>query len=82
MSRWFLGQFGWNADVVGSHAGIKDTSQMLYVKPESVRKDRIADSFNNKEESSISGDPTKATAEFGEWQLNSRRMVLWLSTVR
>jgi creatinine amidohydrolase len=62
---WFLGQFGWNADVVGSHAGIKDTSQMLYVKPESVRMDRIADSFNNKEESSISGDPTKATAEFG-----------------
>ncbi len=62
---WFLGQFGWDAAVVGSHAGVKDTSQMLYVKPESVRKDRIADSFNNKEESSISGDPTKATAEFG-----------------
>ena len=38
---------------------------MLYVKPESVRKDRIADSFNNTEESGISGDPTKATAEFG-----------------
>ena len=62
---WFLGQFGWDAAVVGSHAGIKDTSQMLYVKPENVRIDRIADSFNNKEESSISGDPTKATAEFG-----------------
>ncbi len=62
---WFLGQFGWDADVVGSHAGIKDTSQMLYVKPESVRKNRIADSFNDKEASSISGDPTKATAEFG-----------------
>lgn len=62
---WFLAQFGWDAAVVGSHAGIKDTSQMLYVKPEDVRVERIADSFNNKQESGISGDPTKATAEFG-----------------
>jgi creatinine amidohydrolase len=62
---WFLGQFGWDESVVGSHAGIKDTSQMLYVKPEDVRVDRIADSFNNRRESGISGDPTKATAEFG-----------------
>jgi creatinine amidohydrolase len=62
---WFLAQFGWDASVVGSHAGIKDTSQMLYVKPEDVRIDRIADSFTNKRESGISGDPTKATAEFG-----------------
>src|SRR5690606_10221337 len=62
---WFLGQFGWDASVVGSHAGIKDTSQMLYVKPQDVRKNRIADSFNDKRESGISGDPTKATVEFG-----------------
>ena len=62
---WFLSQFGWDEDVVGSHAGIKDTSQLLYVKPQSVRVDRIADSFANRQESSISGDPTKATAEFG-----------------
>jgi creatinine amidohydrolase len=62
---WFLGQFGWDASVVGSHAGIKDTSQLLYVKPEDVRTDRIADSFTNTRESGISGDPTKATAEFG-----------------
>jgi creatinine amidohydrolase/Fe(II)-dependent formamide hydrolase-like protein len=62
---WFLGQFGWDGDVVGSHAGVKDTSQMLYVEPSGVRKDRIVASFNNKQESGISGDPTKATAEFG-----------------
>lgn len=62
---WFLAQYGWDASLVGSHAGIKDTSQMLYVKPEDVRVDRIADSFNNKRESGVSGDPTKATAEFG-----------------
>jgi creatinine amidohydrolase/Fe(II)-dependent formamide hydrolase-like protein len=62
---WFLGQFGWDEATVGSHAGIKDTSQLLYVKPEDVRIERIADSFNNKKESGISGDPTKATVEFG-----------------
>jgi creatinine amidohydrolase/Fe(II)-dependent formamide hydrolase-like protein len=62
---WFLAQFGWDATVVGSHAGIKDTSQLLYVKPQDVRTDRIADSFNNARESGVSGDPTKATAEFG-----------------
>jgi creatinine amidohydrolase len=62
---WFLGQFGWDEATVGSHAGIKDTSQLLYVKPEDVRLDRINDSFTNKRESGISGDPTKATVEFG-----------------
>ena len=62
---WFLSQFGWDEAVVGSHAGIKDTSQLLFVKPQSVRTARIADSLANRQESSISGDPTKATAEFG-----------------
>jgi creatinine amidohydrolase len=65
LEAWLLAQFGWDAQTVGSHAGIQDTSQMLYVKPEDVRKDRIAESFNNRQESSVSGDPTKATAEFG-----------------
>jgi creatinine amidohydrolase/Fe(II)-dependent formamide hydrolase-like protein len=65
LEAWLLAQFGWDAQVVGSHAGIQDTSQMLYVKPEDVRKNRIADSFNNRQESSVSGDPTKATEEFG-----------------
>ena len=45
----------WDEATVGSHAGIKDTSQLLYVKPEDVRLDRINDSFTNKRESGISG---------------------------
>jgi creatinine amidohydrolase/Fe(II)-dependent formamide hydrolase-like protein len=65
LEAWLLAQYGWDSSIVGSHAGIQDTSQMLYVKPEDVRKNRIADSFNNKQESGISGDPTKATEEFG-----------------
>ena len=69
---WLLGQFGWDEAVVGSHAGIKDTSQLLYVKPKDVRVDRIADSFNNRRESGISGDPTKATADSAGWRSSSR----------
>ena len=65
LEAWLFAQYGWDSSIVGSHAGIQDTSQMLYVKPEDVRKNRIADSFNNKQESSVSGDPTKATEEFG-----------------
>src|SRR5262245_422162 len=65
LEAWLLAQFGWDAQTVGSHAGIQDTSQMMYIKPEDVRKNRIADSAANRAESSVSGDPTKATEEFG-----------------
>jgi creatinine amidohydrolase len=65
LEAWLFAQYGWDSSIVGSHAGIQDTSQMLYVKPEDVRKNRISDSFTNKQESSVSGDPTKATEEFG-----------------
>lgn len=65
LEAWLLAQFGWDAQTVGSHAGIQDTSQMMYIRPDSVRFNRIADSEKNKQEASVSGDPTKATAEFG-----------------
>src|SRR6185295_3370113 len=65
LEAWLFAQFGWDAQTVGSHAGIQDTSQMMYIRPDSVRFNRIADSEKNKQESSVSGDPTKATAEFG-----------------
>ncbi len=65
LEAWLLAQFGWDAQTVGSHAGVQDTSQMMYIRPDSVRVNRIAASERNKQESSVSGDPTKATAEFG-----------------
>lgn len=65
LDAYFMATYGWNATQVGSHAGIKDTSQMMYVNPAGVRPNRYMDSEMNRTESGTSGDPTKATAEFG-----------------
>jgi creatinine amidohydrolase/Fe(II)-dependent formamide hydrolase-like protein len=55
--------------MVGSHAGISDTSQLLFVKPSAVRKDRIQP-WGGAADSGVSGDPTKATAEIGRAGIN------------
>jgi len=65
LEAYLLAEFGWDMQVVGSHAGIQDTSQMMYVNPAGIRKNRIADSFNNRAESSVSGDPTRSSADVG-----------------
>ena len=56
--------FGYDDATVGAHAGISDTSQMLYVYPQGVRKDRIQP-WGGPADSGVSGDPMKATAEIG-----------------
>ena len=61
---WLLAAFGYDDTIIGSHAGISDTSQLLYVRPEAVRKDRIAP-WGGPADSGVSGDPTRATAEIG-----------------
>ena len=61
---WMLAQFGYDDGVVGSHAGISDTSQLLHVRPEGIRRDRLQPS-GGAADSGVSGDPTKATAEIG-----------------
>ena len=57
--------FGYDDDIVGSHAGISDTSQMLHVRPgrDSQGSDRCRGAVRRTPASS--GDPTKATAEIG-----------------
>src|SRR5262245_851350 len=62
---WLLAQFGYDAATVGSHAGISDTSQLLYVQPSGIRKDRIKP-LGGGPDSGVSGDPTKATAAIGK----------------
>jgi creatinine amidohydrolase len=57
--------FGYDDDTVGAHAGISDTSQMLYVHPAGIRKDRIMP-WGGPKDAGVSGDPTKATAEIGK----------------
>ncbi|MDH3271252.1 MAG: creatininase family protein [Gemmatimonadota bacterium] len=53
---------------IGSHAGLLDTSQMLFVNPNHVRMDKAAPD-GGFEGSGVSGDPSLATAALGEVQL-------------
>jgi creatinine amidohydrolase len=62
---WLEAQFGYDEDTVGSHAGISDTSQMLFVRPSGIRKDQIK-AWGGPQDSGVSGDPAKATVEIGK----------------
>jgi creatinine amidohydrolase/Fe(II)-dependent formamide hydrolase-like protein len=61
---WLLASFGYDDQTIGSHAGISDTSQLLFVRPEGIRRDRIQP-WGGAADSGVSGDPTKATVEIG-----------------
>jgi creatinine amidohydrolase len=63
--RAWLETQGETAETIGGHAGISDTSQLLFVAPEHVRLDRLAPR-GGFEGSGVSGDPTRASAERGE----------------
>lgn len=56
---------GWDAQTVGSHAGTSDTSQLLYVFPQGIRRDKLAPGGGSAD-SGVNGDPTKASAEIGK----------------
>ena len=62
---WLQAAFGYDEETAGSHAGITDTSQMLFIRPAGVRKDHIKP-WGGPKDSGVSGDPTKATAEIGK----------------
>ena len=61
---WMHAAFGYDDDVIGSHAGISDTAQMLHVNPAGIRKNMLMP-WGGPKDSGVSGDPTKATAEIG-----------------
>ncbi|MGE0042714.1 MAG: creatininase family protein [Vicinamibacterales bacterium] len=61
---WLLAAYGYDDATVGSHAGISDTSQLLYVHPAGIRKDRLWP-WGGPKDSGVSGDPSRATAEIG-----------------
>jgi creatinine amidohydrolase len=61
---WLEAAFGYDDTTVGAHAGISDTSQMLFVRPAGIRSDRIKP-WGGPQDSGVTGDPMKATAEIG-----------------
>ncbi|MGH7713900.1 MAG: creatininase family protein [Gemmatimonadaceae bacterium] len=65
LRAWLLEKFGYDAATAGSHAGITDTSQMMYIFPQGIRMDRRMPNGGGPE-SGVNGDPTKATAEIGK----------------
>jgi creatinine amidohydrolase len=66
---WMEAQFGYDDVKVGAHAGISDTSQMLYVHPAGIRKDRITP-WGGPADSGVTGDPMLATADIGRMGIN------------
>jgi creatinine amidohydrolase/Fe(II)-dependent formamide hydrolase-like protein len=62
---WLLAAYGYTDQIIGSHAGISDTSQLLFVRPAAVRKDQLKP-WGGPKDSGVSGDPMKATAEIGK----------------
>lgn len=61
---WLEAAFGYEDATIGAHAGISDTSQMLFVHPAGIRKDRIMP-WGGPADSGVSGDPMLSTAEIG-----------------
>lgn len=64
-ARRYITGLGIPEDQIGSHAGISDTSQLMFVNAEHVRLDRRAPGGGSPD-SGVSGDPTKASAAIGE----------------
>ena len=62
-SDWLIEQ-GETEESIGSHAGISDTSQLMAIAPRHVREGRRAPE-GGFDGSGVSGDPSRATAEYG-----------------
>jgi len=63
-TEWLKTQ-GETDESIGTHAGISDTSQLLAVAPQHIRKDKLAKG-GGFEGSGVTGDPTKATEAYGK----------------
>ena len=67
---WLVEQ-GEVPDSIGGHAGISDTSILLYVEPRHIRQDKLAPG-GGFEGSGVSGNPTRASVEYGEVGMRMR----------
>ena len=69
--RDWLAEQGELPDSIGGHAGISDTSILLYVEPRHIRQDKLAPE-GGFEGSGVSGNPTRASAAYGEVGMEMR----------
>ena len=67
---WLMEQ-GETDETIGRHAGIADTSILLYTDPQHIRQDQLAPG-GGFQDSGVSGDPTRASAEYGRVGMEMR----------
>jgi creatinine amidohydrolase len=63
---WLQAQYGYEMSEIGTHAGITDTSAMMYVFPNGIRRDMIVENPGD----GVSGNPTRARADIGNMVVN------------
>ena len=68
----YLREKGETAATIGIHAGIIDTSELLAVHPQGVYLSRLAVLQANPQPAGHSGDPSRASAEYGKALLEIR----------
>ena len=61
---WLQAAYGYDMEQIGSHAGITDTSAVMYVFPDGVRND-LRMPLGGSPDAGVTGDPTLATPEIG-----------------
>lgn len=61
---WLQAEYGYDMEQIGSHAGITDTSAVMYVFPDGVRND-LRMPRGGSPDAGVTGDPTLATPEIG-----------------
>jgi creatinine amidohydrolase/Fe(II)-dependent formamide hydrolase-like protein len=62
---WLLSE-GESEAAIGLHAGIRDTSELMAVHPEGIRREKLAvGGGRSSDASGVNGDPTRASAERG-----------------
>jgi creatinine amidohydrolase/Fe(II)-dependent formamide hydrolase-like protein len=61
---WLRATYGYDMETIGTHAGITDTSAVMYVFAQGVRTD-LRMPLGGSPDAGVTGDPTLASAEIG-----------------
>ncbi len=61
----WLKRQGESADAIGTHAGIEDTSELMAINPNLIRKDKLAPGGDFKV-TGVTGNPARASAAYGK----------------
>jgi len=62
---WLMAEYGYDMATIGSHAGITDTSAVMYVFPDGVRND-LRMPGGGRADAGVTGNPALATPEIGQ----------------